>query len=193
MTIFRPCIDLHAGQVKQIVGGTLKDDAAAGANGGSAPAPGLQTNWVSALPAAHYAHLYRERGLEGAHVVMPGPGNETAAASALAAWPGHLQVGGGITDRNAADWIARGAAKVIVTSFLFPDAKFSQQRLDAVLAALGGDPERLVIDLSCRRRRSVEGEDDDGGQVRWFVAMNKWQTITDMEVNEGMFFTFFSI
>ena len=103
MTIFRPCIDLHAGQVKQIVGGTLAADA-------DGPAP--QTNYVSRLPAAHYARLYREHGLEGAHVIMLGPGNEAAAAEALAAWPGHLQVGGGINDRNAAEWIAKGASKV---------------------------------------------------------------------------------
>jgi hypothetical protein len=66
---------------------------------------------------------------------------------------------------------------VIITSYLFPEGRFSQERLDAVLAALGGDKSNLVIDLSCRRR----GEDS------WFVAMNKWQTITDMEVNQGRF------
>ncbi|KAK7751074.1 Enzyme that catalyzes the fourth step in the histidine pathway [Diatrype stigma] len=168
MTIFRPCIDLHAGQVKQIVGGTLSDGTS------SSETAKLKTNYVSRLPAAHYARLYRERALEGAHVVMLGPGNDAAAAEALAAWPGHLQVGGGVTDANAAEWIEKGASKVIITSFLFPDGRFSQERLDAVLAALGGDPEKLVIDLSCRRR----------GDDRWFVAMNKWQTITDMEVNE---------
>ncbi|KAI0480507.1 Phosphoribosylformimino-5-aminoimidazole carboxamide ribotide isomerase [Xylariaceae sp. FL0804] len=162
MTRFRPCIDLHAGQVKQIVGGTLDSATAA-----------LATNYVSARPAAHYAALYRDRALAGAHVIMLGAGNDEAAAGALAAWPGHLQVGGGIDDRNAALWVERGASKVIITSFLFPDAKFSQARLDAVLAALGGQKDRLVIDLSCRR----QGD-------RWFVAMNKWQTITDMEVEQ---------
>ncbi|RYP22236.1 hypothetical protein DL765_001750 [Monosporascus sp. GIB2] len=166
MTRFRPCIDLHAGQVKQIVGGTLSTS-----DGGAAL---LRTNYVSERPASYYARLYRERRLEGAHVIMLGPGNEDAAAGALAEWPGHLQVGGGITDANAALWIERGASKVIITSYLFPEGRFSQARLDAVLAALGGDRSRLVIDLSCRRR----------GGDRWFVAMNKWQTITDMEVNE---------
>ncbi|KAI0014131.1 Phosphoribosylformimino-5-aminoimidazole carboxamide ribotide isomerase [Xylariaceae sp. FL0662B] len=165
MTRFRPCIDLHAGQVKQIVGGTL-DSATTE----------LRTNYVSRHSAAHFAALYRKYGLEGAHVIMLGPGNEGAAEDALVAWPGHLQVGGGITDQNADMWIDRGAGKVIITSFLFPDGKFSQARLDAVLAALGGRKDHLVIDLSCRRR----GGDDD----RWFVAMNKWQTITDMEVNQ---------
>ncbi|KAI1637221.1 hypothetical protein F4809DRAFT_606007, partial [Biscogniauxia mediterranea] len=163
MTRFRPCIDLHAGQVKQIVGGTL----------GSATAA-LRTNYVSAHPAGHYAALYRDAALEGAHVIMLGPGNDDAAAEALAAWPGHLQVGGGISDQNAALWVQRGASKVIITSFLFPEGRFSQERLDAVLAALGGQRDKLVIDLSCRRR----------GDDKWFVAMNKWQTITDMEVNQ---------
>ncbi|ROT38347.1 Phosphoribosylformimino-5-aminoimidazole carboxamide ribotide isomerase [Sodiomyces alkalinus F11] len=105
---------------------------------------------------------------------MLGPGNEEAAREALRAWPDGLQVGGGINDKNAKEWIEAGANKVIITSFLFPDGKFSQERLDAVLNALGNDKERLVIDLSCRRR----GEDS------WFVAMNKWQTITDMEINQ---------
>ncbi|KAI0901892.1 Phosphoribosylformimino-5-aminoimidazole carboxamide ribotide isomerase [Annulohypoxylon nitens] len=163
MTRFRPCIDLHAGQVKQIVGGTLDSSTAE-----------LKTNYVSQHSAGHFASLYRDHDLEGAHVIMLGPGNEEAAKEALAAWPGHLQVGGGINDQNAALWMERGASKVIITSFLFPGGKFSQERLDAVLAALSGQKEHLVIDLSCRRR----------GDDKWFVAMNKWQTITDMEVNQ---------
>lgn len=102
MTIFRPCIDLHSGQVKQIVGGTLDDKT-----------PGsLKTNFVSPHPPAHFAALYRDNDLRGAHVIMLGPGNTVAAREALAAWPGGLQVGGGINDSNAAEWIAAGADKV---------------------------------------------------------------------------------
>lgn len=101
MTRFRPCIDLHAGQVKQIVGGTL--DSATSS---------LQTNFVSPHGAAYFATVYRENVLSGAHVVMLGPGNEGAAREALCAWPGALQVGGGITDRNARQWIEEGAEKV---------------------------------------------------------------------------------
>ncbi|KAF5548595.1 1-(5-phosphoribosyl)-5-imidazole-4-carboxamide isomerase [Fusarium napiforme] len=164
MTKFRPCIDLHAGQVKQIVGGTLDSTSSA-----------LQTNYVSQHPPAHFAQLYRDNDLTGAHVIMLGPGNEGPAKEALEAWPGGLQVGGGINDKNAKEWLNAGAEKVIITSYLFPEGRFSQARLDAVLQALGGDRNKLVIDLSCRRR----GEDS------WFVAMNKWQTITDMEVNQG--------
>jgi len=163
MTRFRPCIDLHAGQVKQIVGGTLDSTTSQ-----------LRTNYVSPNPASYYAALYRDSALEGAHVIMLGPGNTDAAAEALAAWPGHLQVGGGISHDNAASWIAKGASKVIITSYLFPNGSFSQERLNAVVEALGGDTGKLVIDLSCRRK----------GDNRWFVAMNKWQTLTDMEVNQ---------
>ena len=101
MTRFRPCIDLHAGQVKQIVGGTLDSSTSE-----------LKTNYVSKHPAGYYAKLYRDNALEGAHVIMLGPKNDEAAQEALAAWPGHLQVGGGINDKNAALWIERGASKV---------------------------------------------------------------------------------
>ncbi|KAL1972078.1 hypothetical protein VTN31DRAFT_7297 [Thermomyces dupontii] len=162
MTRFRPCIDLHAGQVKQIVGGTL-----------SAVAGDLKTNYVSKLPASHYAKLYKDHDLRGGHVVMLGPGNEDAAREALQTWPGGLQVAGGITDQNAAYWIEQGAEKVIITSFLFPDGKFSMARLQSILAALGNDKSKLVIDLSCRRKDNT-----------WYVAMNRWQTITEMEITQ---------
>lgn len=99
MTRFRPCIDLHAGQVKQIVGGTLDTSD-------------LKTNYVSHLPPAHFAGLYRDNDLEGAHVIMLGPGNADASREALGAWRGGLQVGGGITDENAREWIDAGASKV---------------------------------------------------------------------------------
>jgi phosphoribosylformimino-5-aminoimidazole carboxamide ribotide isomerase len=101
MTRFRPCIDLHSGQVKQIVGGTLTTTTA-----------DLKTNYVSNLPAGHFAKLYKENELEGAHVIMLGAGNEEAAKEALAEWNGGLQVGGGITEKNAKQWIEWGAEKV---------------------------------------------------------------------------------
>ncbi|TLD31282.1 hypothetical protein PspLS_02343 [Pyricularia sp. CBS 133598] len=145
MTRFRPCIDLHAGQVKQIVGGTLDSSTSE-----------LRTNFVSPHPPAHFARLYRDANLVGAHVIMLGPGNDAAAKESLAAWPGGLQVGGGITDKNAAEWIANGADKAIITSFLFPEGRFSQSRLDAVLAALGNDKSKLVIDLSCHSITKLE-------------------------------------
>ena len=101
MTRFRPCIDLHSGQVKQIVGGTL-----------STVSTDLKTNFVSPLPASYFAQLYRDNGLTGAHVIMLGPGNEHAAQEALSAWPEALQVGGGINESNARQWIDAGAEKV---------------------------------------------------------------------------------
>ena len=109
MTRFRPCIDLHAGQVKQIVGGTLstiKND--------------LRTNHVSSHPAGYFAKLYRENDALGAHVIMLGPGNGDAAKEALAAWPGHLQIGGGINDENAKEWIEAGAEKVVIPFIDWP-------------------------------------------------------------------------
>ncbi|THV08559.1 Phosphoribosylformimino-5-aminoimidazole carboxamide ribotide isomerase [Dendrothele bispora CBS 962.96] len=158
---FKPCIDLHDGQVKQIVGGTLSDNSP----------NDLRTNFVSSKTPSEFAQLYKKHDLQGGHVIKLGPGNDAAAKEALNAWPGGLQIGGGITDTNAQSWIDAGASKVIVTSYLFPNAKFSLDRLRAISSAVG--QERLVIDVSCRRR-------DD----QWVVAMNKWQDLTDMVVSE---------
>lgn len=160
MTLFRPCIDLHSGKVKQIVGGTLSD--------GGPP----RTNFVSERPADYYAKLYRDDALEGGHVIMLGPGNEQAAEAALSAWPGGLQVGGGIGPHNAPDWLARGAGKVIVTSYLFEGDALSEARLEALAAVV--PKQQLVIDLSCRR-----GADD------WYVATQRWQVVTRTAVNQA--------
>ena len=152
MTLFRPCIDLHNGLVKQIVGGTLRDgDEAA-----------LVTNGVSDRPAADFAALYRADGLRGGHVIMLGPGNDAAARAALAAYPGGLQIGGGITASNAAAWLDAGADKVIVTSFVFRDGALDTDRLGQLERAIGR--ERLVLDLSCRKR--------DGA---YWVMTDRWQ------------------
>ena len=157
MTLFRPCIDLHAGQVKQIVGGTLSDDVA-----------NLQTNFESDRPASYYANLYQQDALNGGHVIKLGPGNDAPAREALAAYPGGLQVGGGIDCENAASWLEAGASHVIVTSWLFDrEGRFQAERLNALLAEVG--KERLVLDLSCRAQ-------GDG----WIVAMNRWQTPTNL-------------
>lgn len=155
MTRFRPCIDLHGGVVKQIVGGTLTD-------GGD----GLRTNFVAAQPPEYFAARYRSDGLEGGHVIKLGPGNDDAARAALAAWPGGLQLGGGVTIENARAWLDAGAAKVIVTSWLFPNGQFAPERLAALAREIGRA--RLVVDLSCRRVGSG-----------WAVATDRWQTLTD--------------
>lgn len=161
MTLFRPCIDLHDGRVKQIVGGTLGGDAAH-----------LRTNFVATEPPAWFASLYRSDRLRGGHVIKLGPGNDAAAREALAAWPNGLHLGGGIDVTNALQWIAAGAEKVIVTSWLFPGGAFAPERLDALTTAIGR--ERLVIDLSCRRHR-------DG----WFVATERWQRMTAFAIDPG--------
>lgn len=159
MTKFRPCIDLHAGRVKQIVGASLSDDGR-----------GLRENFVSGEPAEAYAARYRADDLRGGHLIMLGAGNAVAARAALAAYPGGLQVGGGIHADNAEDWLTAGASHVIVTSWLFDaHGRFLDERLAQLVARVGAD--RLVIDLSCRRH-------GDG----WVVAMNRWQTLTDMRV-----------
>lgn len=125
--------------MKQIVGGTLGADPSK-----------LRTNFVSEHPAAWYADLYRRDGLEGGHVVMLGPGNESAAREALGAFAGGLHIGGGINLDNAPGWINAGASHVIVTSWVFREGKIDLDRLAALKNAVGR--ERLVIDLSCRRR-----------------------------------------
>ena len=160
MTKFRPCIDLHQGRVKQIVGGSLRDD-------GSAPVE----NFVAEQPARWFAERFRADGLRGGHVIKLGPGNDAAAREALAAWPGGLQLGGGIDAGNAARWLDAGASHVIVTSALFDaDGGYLPAALAALVRAVGRD--RLVIDLSCRRTA-------DG----WTVAMNRWQTLTQLRVD----------
>jgi len=158
--VFRPCIDLHEGKVKQIVGGSIDD---------SQP-DSLKTNFVSEKSPAWFAELYRHDRLTGGHIIKLGQGNDEAAREALAAWPGGLQIGGGITTDNAAGWIDSGASHVIVTSWLFRDAQLDEDRIRQLGQAV--DPGRLVIDLSCRKR--------DGD---YFVVTDRWQTFTDLRIN----------
>ncbi len=157
-SMFRPCIDLHEGKVKQIVGGTLSDD--------NAPP---RTNFVSDRSSAYYAELYRRDGLKGGHVIMLGPGNDDAGRAALRAYPGGLQIGGGINLDNATSYLNDGASHVIVTSWVFREGAVDWNRLNLLVKAIG--KERLVIDLSCRRR----GRD-------YFVVTDRWQKFTDLAV-----------
>jgi phosphoribosylformimino-5-aminoimidazole carboxamide ribotide isomerase len=157
--MFRPCIDLHEGRVKQIVGGTLSDE-------------GAQTNFVSDRPASWYAELYRKDDLRGGHVIQLGPDNETAAREALAAFPGGLQLGGGVNADNAAGWLDAGASHVIVTSWVFREGHLDAERLGALVKTIGRD--RLVLDLSCRQR--------DG---QYWVVTDRWQNFTELPVNEA--------
>jgi phosphoribosylformimino-5-aminoimidazole carboxamide ribotide isomerase len=158
--VFRPCIDLHEGRVKQIVGGSLTDAGT-----------GLKTNFVSERPARWYAELYRKDDLRGGHVIMLGPGNEVSAREALSAWPGGLQIGGGINSENAREWLDAGASHVIVTSWVFREGRLDWDRLRELVAKIG--KERLVLDLSCRKRGA-----------EYFVVTDRWQKFTEMRVNQ---------
>ena len=158
--MFRPCIDLHEGKVKQIVGGTLSDAASS-----------LRTNFVSDRPSVYYAELYRRDGLKGGHIIMLGPGNETAARAALRAFPGGLQIGGGINIENAQSYLDEGASHVIVTSWVFQEGRVDWGRLAELVNKIG--KERLVVDLSCRRR----GED-------YFVVTDRWQKFTELTITK---------
>lgn len=159
---FRPCIDLHAGKVKQIVGSTLTDD----------PDRPPVENFVASRSAAEFGALYRDSQLQGGHIIMLGPGNEEAALAALAAYPSGLQVGGGINPQNAARYLDAGASHVIVTSYVFRDGHLDRERLAEMVQTVG--PKRLVLDLSCRRRVP-------GGP--FYVVTDRWQKFTDLEVN----------
>lgn len=164
---FRPCIDIHNGAVKQIVGGSLMDaqDAA-------------KENFVSKQDAAFYAALYRERAIRGGHVILLNPPaslyyeeTKRQALAALRAFPGGLQAGGGITPENAAEFLDAGASHVIVTSYVFQDGRVKKEKLCKLKETVG--KERLVLDLSVRRR--------DG---RYYIVTDRWQNYTTVELTE---------
>ena len=161
MTKFRPCIDIHQGKVKQIVGGTLSDSETP------------LTHSTSEHSPAYYAELYQKDGLRGGHVIMLGKGCEAAAKEALAAYPNGLQVGGGINPTNAQTFLDAGASHVIVTSWIFDGAILNFEKVKILSEAVGKN--HLVLDLSCRRTHSG-----------WNVATNRWQTITDAVVDENL-------
>lgn len=162
---FRPCIDLHAGRVKQIVGGTLTDAA-------TAPT----TNFETDLSPAYYAELYHRDKLPGGHVIMLGPGNEIAARKALNVFPDGMHVGGGMNPSNAGNFINAGASHVIVTSYVFREGVIVWERVQEMLRAVG--KRRLVLDVSCRKRN---GE--------YFVCTDRWQKWTDFALNAKNFDT----
>lgn len=163
---FRPCIDIHNGKVKQIVGGSLKD---AGDQ--------AQENFVAQQDAAFYAEFYKKDGIRGGHIILLNPESseyyeetKRQVLLALQAYPGALQVGGGITADNACFWLEHGASHVIVTSYVFKDGKLNYDHLEKIYHAAG--KEHLVLDLSCRKR--------DG---RYFIVTDRWQKFTDLELS----------
>ena len=164
---FRPCIDIHNGAVKQIVGSSLKDEGDA-----------AKENFVAEQDASFYAEFYKKRGISGGHVILLNhAGSEyyeatrSQALAALAAYPGGLQAGGGITPENGADYLQAGASHVIVSSYIFSGDRLQLDRLKALKQAVG--KEHLTLDVSCRRY-------EDG----YFVSTDRWQHKTDFKVNE---------
>lgn len=160
---FRPCIDLHGGVVKQIVGSTLSD---------SDP-ESVKTNYIAKSAPAWFAKLYRSDHLTGGHIIKLGPGNDQAAEEALAAWPGGMQLGGGIDAGNAAEWLDKGASHVIVTSYVFRNGRIDIDRLEKLIGAVGKD--HLVLDLSCRRR-------DD----HYYIVTDRWQQFTEVVISAAV-------
>ena len=158
---FRPCIDLHNGKVKQIVGSTLDDKS-----------PGsLKTNFTSDFSSSYYAQMYKRESLYGGHVIMLGPGNEAAAREAFQAFPQGLQAGGGITPENASYWLDQGAAAVIVTSYVFKKGVIHEERLREMLTLVGRD--RLVLDLSCRKKGDA-----------YYIVTDRWQKFTSTAISQ---------
>ncbi len=162
---FRPCIDIHNGKVKQIVGGSLKD---AGDQ--------ARENFVSSQDGAFYAELYRDAGLRGGHVILLNPSSspyyeetKKQAIKALHAFPGGLQIGGGVTPENAGEYLDAGASHVIVTSYVFSDGKLSWENLEKMERTVG--KKRLVLDLSCRKKAGT-----------YYIVTDRWQKFTDVEV-----------
>lgn len=160
MMRFRPCIDLLVGRVVQIVGGTLRDD-----NNQE-----TTLNFTTDLTSAMYARMYQADRLAGGHVIALGPGNRESALQALRAFPGGLQMGGGISPENASEFLDAGASHVIVTSYVFRQGRLDEDRLQALVAAVG--KQQLVLDLSCRRL---------GTEFR--IVTDRWQQFTEVGVN----------
>ena len=162
---FRPCIDIHNGKVKQIVGGSLLDKG-----------DYAKDNFVSEKDGDFYAGLYKDAGLKGGHIILLNPAGSQyyeedvrQACLALSAYPGGLQIGGGMTADNAAFFLEKGASHIIVTSYVFKDGKINYENLKKIVAVTG--KEHLVLDLSCRKK----GED-------YYIVTDRWQKFTDEEL-----------
>ncbi len=163
---FRPCIDIHNGKVKQIVGGSLRDQGNL-----------ANENFVANQDADYFAALYRDAGIRGGHIILLNPaGSEfyeatkAQALKALKAYPGGMQIGGGITAENAAEFLEQGASHVIVTSYVFKDGKIYYDHLEKLRQETG--KEHLVLDVSCRR----VGDD-------YYVVTDRWQKLTEEKVS----------
>jgi len=152
---FRPCIDLHDGKVKQIVGSSLSDNESL-----------LIENFSTDKSPAEFVKLYKKDNLHGGHVIKLGGGNDEAAKAALAQWKNAFHIGGAITDENAKFWLDCGASHVIVTSFVFKDGKINLTNLQKLEKAVA--KERITLDLSCKKRGN-----------KYYVVTDRWQKFTD--------------
>jgi len=169
---FRPCIDIHNGRVKQIVGSSLRDDG-----------DQAEENFVSEQDGAYYAELYKKDGLKGGHIVLLNPeGSEyydadcRQAMLALEAYPGGMQIGGGINADNARRFIDAGASHVIVTSYVFKDGKMNMENLNKLVEAVG--KEHIVLDLSCKKKSEGDGD--------YYIVTDRWQKFTDVKVTHDV-------
>lgn len=157
---FRPCIDLHDGKVKQIVGSSLCDDKSSAIE-----------NFSTDKSPAEFMRIYKKDNLRGGHIIKLGEGNDSAAKEALAEWKDNFHVGGGINDQNAKFWLDCGASHIIVTSFVFKDGKVNFDNLQKLKKTAGKN--RIVIDLSCKKRGNG-----------YFVCTDRWQKLTDEKITE---------
>lgn len=162
---FRPCIDIHNGKVKQLVGSTLKDEGDV-----------ARENFVAGKDADYYAEMYKRDGLDGGHIIILNSKDSeyykaslNQAYKALNAYPNGMQIGGGITADNAKSFVDAGASHVIVTSYVFKDGRINYDNLDKLVAAVGKD--RIVLDLSCRKKND-----------KFYIVTDRWQKFTDEEV-----------
>lgn len=167
---FRPCIDIHNGKIKQIVGGSLRDEGNL-----------AEENFVSEQDGAFYADFYKKDNVKGGHIILLNSRDseyyeqtKEQAFLALRSWPGGFQAGGGITAENAAEFLDAGASHVIVTSYVFKDGQINYENLEKLQKAVGR--ERLVIDLSCRKK-------EDGS---YYVVTDRWQKFTKQKLGEPL-------
>ena len=167
MMEFRPCIDIHNGKVKQIVGGSLRDEAESALE-----------NFVSEQNADYYADFYRKKGIVGGHIILLNPATsdfyketKAQAIKALSAYPMGLQIGGGINADNAVEFLEAGASHVIVTSYVFQNGEVNFERLNQLKDKVG--QKHIVLDLSCRKK---------GDQ--YYVVTDRWQKFTEVTICE---------
>lgn len=168
---FRPCIDIHNGKVKQIVGGSLRDENNQ-----------AKENFVSNVDAGYYANLYKENNIKGGHIILLNSQDseyfeetKKQALLALDTYKGGLQIGGGINDNNALFYINAGASHVIVTSYVFKDGRINYENLQKICNAVG--KEHLVLDLSCRKKND-----------KYYIVTDRWQKFTDVCIDENIFY-----